>query len=227
MYSLFFILLLPIFTRQGHEYVLTSLIGRSYVSVQSALESAGFVVVVIDSQYVPDAKPNTILLQDPPPKTRIKKGRKIYLTVASHTPPQLPLPHVQDLPYEQAYRLLRESYGFRLGEVEYVAGDIPDIVKGVRYQGRLLKPGEPVPKYATLSLVISRGLSDQKVPFISVVGLSLEEAVSRLSAGGACCGLHSLQALSSGSAGARVSPVSRACAGRLTAYGHGDRPLCE
>ena len=188
VYGLFFVLLLPRFTRQGEEYVLPSLTGRSYASVQRALESAGFVVSVIDSQYVPDADPNTVLLQDPPPKTRIKKGRKVYLTLASHTPPQLPLPHVQDLPYEQAYRLLRESYGFRVGEVEYVAGDIPDIVKGVRYQGRLLKPGEPVPKYATLSLIVSRGLSDQKVSFISVVGLPLEEAVSRLSAAGLSVG---------------------------------------
>lgn len=187
-YGLFFLFLLPLCTRQGEEYVLPSLIGRKYPTVRSALESAGFSVMVIDSQYVPDAEPNTVLLQDPPPKTRIKKGRKVYLTVASHTPPQLPLPHVQELPYEQAYRLLRESYGFRLGEVEYVPGDIPDIVKGVRYQGRLLKPGEPVPKYATLSLIVSRGLSDQKVAFVSVVGLPLEEAVSRLSAAGLSVG---------------------------------------
>lgn len=187
-YAMFFVFLLPLCTRQGEEYVLPSLTGRKYSSVRSALESAGFSVVVIDSQYVPDAEPHTVLLQDPPAKTRIKKGRKIYLTLASYTPPQLPLPRVQDLPYEQAYRLLRESYGFRLAEVEYVAGDLPDIVKGVRYQGRLLQPGEPVPKYATLSLVVSRGLSDQKVAFVSVVGLPLEEAVSRLSAAGLSVG---------------------------------------
>jgi beta-lactam-binding protein with PASTA domain len=168
---LFFFLLLPAITRHGDEYVLPSLIGRNYHKVHEALEKAGFQPVVIDSQYVPNKAPWTILLQEPPPKSRVKKGRKLYLTVASSTPPQVPLPRVEELPYEQAYRLLRETYGFQLGEVVYVAGDVPDIVVEVRYEGRKVSAGAPVPKYAKLTLVVSRGLSDQKVPFVSVVGL--------------------------------------------------------
>ncbi|GIV23353.1 MAG: PASTA domain-containing protein [Bacteroidia bacterium] len=185
---LFFFLLLPAITRHGDEYVLPSLIGRNYHKVHEALEKAGFQPVVIDSQYVPNKAPWTILLQEPPPKSRVKKGRKLYLTVASSTPPQVPLPRVEELPYEQAYRLLRETYGFQLGEVVYVAGDVPDIVVEVRYEGRKVSAGAPVPKYAKLTLVVSRGLSDQKVPFVSVVGLPLEEAVAKLNSVGLSVG---------------------------------------
>ncbi|MCX8112224.1 MAG: PASTA domain-containing protein [Bacteroidia bacterium] len=183
-YLFFTSVLLAWLTRQGAEYVLPSLVGRSLTAVERSLEAAGFSAVVIDSQYVPDQKPYTILLQDPPAGTRVKKGRKIYLTVASSTPPMVPFPRVQDLPYEEAYRLLRETYGFRVGSVEYAAGREPDVVLAAKHKGQTIKPGILVPKYSIIDLVVSRGWSDQKVPFISVVGLPLEEAVARLHAVG-------------------------------------------
>lgn len=183
-YVAFLEVLLPWLTRSGEAYRLPNLRGRSYDQVAKALTEAGFSPVLLDSQYVPETPPMTILLQDPPPNTRIKKGRKIYLTVASSTPPQIPFPQVKDLPYEQAHRLLRESYGFRIGEVIYVDGSVPDIVVEVRYQGRPIEAGQPIPRYATVDLVVSRGLSDVKVPFVSVVGLPVEEAVARINAAG-------------------------------------------
>lgn len=187
-YVLFLAVLLPWLTRKGEEYRLPNLAGRPYPQVAEALGEVGFSPVLLDSQYVPETAPMTILLQDPPPNTRIKKGRKIYLTVASSTPPQIPFPDVKDLPYEQAHRLLRESYGFRIGEVIYTGGSVPDIVVEVRYEGKPIKAGQPIPRYATVDLVVSRGLSDVKVPFVSVVGLPVEEAVARLNAAGLTVG---------------------------------------
>ncbi|RMF49182.1 MAG: PASTA domain-containing protein [Bacteroidetes bacterium] len=187
-YALFLTVLLPWLTRQGEEYRLPNLAGRPYPQVAQALAEAGFSPVLLDSQYVPETTPLTILLQDPPPNTRIKKGRKIYLTVASATPPQIPFPQVKELPYEQAHRLLRESYGFRIGDVIYVSGSVPDIVVGVRYAGKPIEAGQPIPRYATVDLVVSRGLSKEKVPFVSVVGLPIEEAVARINAAGLTVG---------------------------------------
>ncbi|MCS7189069.1 MAG: PASTA domain-containing protein [Bacteroidia bacterium] len=188
IYAIIFVFLLPFLTRHKEEYVLPSLIGRNHEHVRRSLERAGFHPVIIDSQYVPDRLPMTILLQDPSPNTPIKKGRRIYLTVASSTPPQVPLPRVEGLPYEQAYRLLRESYGFQIAEVKYVTGDVPDIVVEVLHEGKPVKAGQLVPKYSSLSLVVSRGLSEQKVPFVSVVGMPLEEAIARINAMGLSVG---------------------------------------
>lgn len=187
-YLFFTSVLLAWVTRQGDEYRLPSLIGRSVSSVEHSLESAGFPVVVIDSQYVPDRPPHTVLLQDPPAGTRVKKGRKIYLTITSAVPPTISFPRIQDMPYEEAHRLLRETYGFRIGSIEYRAGRVPDIILEARHNGQVIKAGASVPKYSVIDLVVSRGLSDEKVPFISVVGLSLEEAVARVHASGLTVG---------------------------------------
>ncbi|MEN3040009.1 MAG: PASTA domain-containing protein [Bacteroidia bacterium] len=175
-------------TRHGDEYLLPSLIGRKISVVQSSLEAAGFSPVVIDSQYVPDRPPHTVLLQEPPGGTRIKKGRKIYLTITSSTPPTVAFPRVQEMPYEEACRLLRETYGFQIGAVEYTMGKEPDIVVAAKYNGQVLEAGTLVPKYSRIDLVVSRGYGERKVPFISVVGLSLEEAVARLQMAGLSVG---------------------------------------
>jgi len=186
---LFFVsVLLSWVTRQGQEYKLPSLVGRRLPVVQRSLEAAGFLPVVLDSQYVPDKPPHIILLQDPPAGTRVKKGRKIYLTITSAVAPMVPFPRVQDMPYEEASRLLRETYGFRIGAVEYQTGREPDIVLAAKYKGQVIEPGTMIPKYSTIDLVVSRGWSEVKVPFISVVGLPLEEAVQRIHAVGLAVG---------------------------------------
>lgn len=185
---LFVAVLLPWITRQGAEYVLPSLVGRNFLAVSRSLEAAGFEAVVIDSQYVPDKPPYVVLLQDPPSGTRIKKGRKVYLTITSAVPPTVPFPRVEDMPYEEAHRLLTETYKFRIGSVEYDYGREPDIVMAAKYKGQVIQPGTAVPKYSTIDLVVSRGMKEQKVPFVSVVGLSLEEAVARLNAVGLSVG---------------------------------------
>lgn len=183
-YLLFLGGLLSIVTRHNEEAALPNLVGHSYSAVKSSLERAGLEVEIIDSFYVPDKPPLTVLLHDPPAKTRVKKGRKIYLTVSSYVPPSLPLPRVRGLPYEQAHRLLTETYGFRIEKVLYIQGKEPDVVQEVLFQNKPVRESQPVPKYAYLTLVVSRGLSEKKVPFISVVGLPLSQAVSRLHAVG-------------------------------------------
>lgn len=186
---LFFMsVLLSWLTRQGEEYKLPSLVGRPLATVQRSLDAAGFSPVVLDSQYIPDKPPHIILLQDPPAGTRVKKGRKIYLTITSAVAPTVPFPRVQDMPYDEVNRLLQETYGFRVGAVEYQTGREPDIVLAAKYKGQVIEPGTMLPKYSTIDLVVSRGWSEMKVPFISVVGLSLEEAVQRIHATGLAVG---------------------------------------
>jgi Uncharacterized protein conserved in bacteria, COG2815 len=85
-YFLFFSVFLPIITRQGEEVILADLTGKPYARVRALLEERGFVTEVIDSVYKPDMPPLSVVAQDPLPGTRIKKGRKIYLTVSSHMP---------------------------------------------------------------------------------------------------------------------------------------------
>jgi len=187
-YFLFFSVFLPIITRQGEEVILADLTGKPYARVRALLEERGFVTEVIDSVYKPDMSPLSVVAQDPLPGTRIKKGRKIYLTVSSHMPPLVPFPRVEGLPYDQVYRLLTESYGFSVGEVVVVSGEVSDVVREARYQGKRLVAGTLVPKYSRIDLVVVRSEGLGKVPLVKVVGLPLAEAMARLAEAGLSVG---------------------------------------
>ena len=164
--------------------VLADLSGKPYHRVRQILEERGFAIEVIDSVYKPDTPPMVVIAQDPLPGTRIKEGRKIYLTLSSYTPPQVPFPRVEGLPYDQAYRLLTESYGFSIGEVLAVSGEVSDVVREARYRGKRLMPGVLVPRYSRIDLVVVRSSGLGKVPLVKVVGLPLTEAMARLAEAG-------------------------------------------
>jgi beta-lactam-binding protein with PASTA domain len=187
-YLVFFWVILPLLTRQGEEVILADLTSKPYARVRALLEERGFAVEVIDSIYKPDVPPMVVVGQDPLPGTRIKKGRKIYLTLSSYTPPQVPFPRVEGLPYDQVYRLLTESYGFSVGEVIAVPGEVSDVIREARYKGERLAPGTLVPKYSRIDLVVVRSEGLDKVPLVKVVGLPLAEAMARLSAAGLSVG---------------------------------------
>jgi len=187
-YFLFFSVFLSLITRQGEEVVLADLSGKSYHRIRQLLEERGFVTEVIDSVYKPDTPPMVVIAQDPLPGTRIKKGRKIYLTLSSYTPPQVPFPRVEGLPYDQVHRLLTESYGFSVGEVLVVSGEVSDVVQEARYKGEPLMPGTLVPKYSRIDLVVVRSAGLGKVPLVKVVGLPLAEAMARLAEAGLSVG---------------------------------------
>ena len=187
-YVVFFWVVLPFLTRQGEEVILADLTGKPYERVRVLLGERGFSVEVIDSIYKPDMPPMVVVGQDPLPGTRIKEGRKIYLTLSSYTPPQVPFPRVDGLPYDQVYRLLTESYGFSIGEVITVPGEVSDVVREARYKGERLQPGTLVPKYSRIDLVVVRSTGLDKVPLVKVVGLPLSEAMARLAAAGLSVG---------------------------------------
>lgn len=188
LYFLFFSVFLSLITRQGEEVVLADLSGKPYHRIRPLLEERGFVTEVIDSIYRPDTPPMVVIAQDPLPGTRIKKGRKIYLTLSSYTPPQVPFPRVEGLPYDQVYQLLTESYGFSIGEVLVVSGEVSDVVREARYKGERLMPGTLVPKYSRIDLVVVRSSGLGKVPLVKVVGLPLPEAMARLAEAGLSVG---------------------------------------
>jgi beta-lactam-binding protein with PASTA domain len=188
LYLVFFLVILPLFTHQGQEVILADLTGKPYLAVEAALERHGFVAEAMDSLYKPETPPLSVIAQDPLPGTRIKKGRKIYLTLSSHVPPSVPFPRVVGLPYEQVYRLLKESYGFSIGEVIPVRGEVSDVVQEAQMSGRTIAAGDLVPKYSRIDLVVTRSEGLGKVPLVKVVGLRLAEAIARLSEVGLAVG---------------------------------------
>jgi beta-lactam-binding protein with PASTA domain len=135
--------------------------------------------IVVDSLYSNEIPKGTVADQDPKPGYKVKRGRKVYLTVNAILPKQITVPNVRNLSLRQA-KAVFESVGLSLGELRYK----PDIAKNAVLDQLIgehsVKDGQSVAIGTTIDLVLGDGLSNTRVPIPYLMYYKLEEATDRL-----------------------------------------------
>ena len=112
--------------------------------------------IASDRVFIKGVPAGEITAQRPAAEAKVKRGRKIYLTVSSGNQPMITIPDVIDnSSLREAESRLRAA-GFRLTPHDTIPGDL-DWVYGVRYEGRELKSQERVPEGAQLTIVVGGG----------------------------------------------------------------------
>lgn len=148
------------YTEHGKAIVVPDIQGMEEADAMSKLSQYDLVGVVSDQVYIKGVPPSEITAQRPAAQAKVKRGRKIYLTVSSGNQPMIAIPDIADnSSLRQAESRLRAA-GFKLAPNEVIAGDL-DWVYGVRYKGRELKAGELVPEGAELTLVVGGGNKEE------------------------------------------------------------------
>jgi beta-lactam-binding protein with PASTA domain len=135
--------------------------------------------LVIDSIYDTKAPQGTVIKQEPLPKEEVKDGRTIYLYVNLVMPPSLQMPKLIDRSLRQAAAMLT-TYGLKLGKVEYKADQCANCVLEQKIKGKRVLPGDIVKKGSVITLVVGKGLGDEKVGVPCLYGLSRKDAIARL-----------------------------------------------
>jgi len=179
---LFFIALqfLKIFTHHGESLTVPDFKGYSVSEVEKICKEKNLRYIIIDSMYVPDAVYFTVVDQNPKPNSKVKRKRKIYITLSSDTPPKVKMPDLIDVTLRQAISIL-QSTGLKVGDLEYVPDIAQNVVLKVKKDGREVRPGTFISKGSKIDLVLGDGLSSEKVSVINLVGLTYDEAVFALS----------------------------------------------
>jgi beta-lactam-binding protein with PASTA domain len=166
-------LVLKIYARQGKEYVLPDVVGFSVSQLQDD-NPLDLDYVIMDSVYRPGEAGGIIIVQSPKAGTKIKKNRKIYLTITANSPNNITAPELQDITLKQAVNLLERS-NLQVGNLTFV--DNPyNVVVSASYNGHQLVKGDPVPSGSRIDLTV--GLGDNSatsiVPF--VIGKTSDKA---------------------------------------------------
>lgn len=171
---LYFFVYLPGITNHGETITVPSIEGQSIEEAQETLARHDLRAEVSDSSYSATVPPLTVLKQFPHPNSKVKEGRKIYLTVNRIQPPLMPLPSLIDVSLVNAEAQL-EANELKRGRITYVHGPYALVVKEMRYNGQLIDPKTMVPKGAVIDLVVQDGgASTIKSP--ELIGLSLADA---------------------------------------------------
>ncbi|MFN4122796.1 MAG: PASTA domain-containing protein [Flavobacteriales bacterium] len=168
---------LDIFTKHGEFEIVPDFRSFMVNDINKLVEQSNITYVVNDSFYNPKLNKGVVLEQDPPPGTKVKPGRKVYLTINSFKTPEVAMPNLIDLSLRQATSLL-ETYGLKLGKVSYVNGFPPVIEQ--RYKGRNIKPGEMIERGSEIDLVAGKGDGIEEVFIPDLFGLTLYQLKDRL-----------------------------------------------
>jgi hypothetical protein len=126
----------------------------SLAETEQVLSKKDLNFVVIDSaSFNPEYPPRSVIEQNPEPGDFVKENRKIYLTLNPTNYRKIKVPEVLRQPTRQAVSHLK-SAGFRIGKKTYIKGKWKGLVKGLEFNSRVIKPGDILPKYSVINMVI-------------------------------------------------------------------------
>lgn len=171
--------LLAIYTRHGNEITMPDYTGLTLREIHKFNLGRDFEFVILDSIYDNTHPKGSIFSQDPLPGSKVKRDRKVYLTIIAVLPEQVRTPDLVDLTLRQAIATL-ETFGLKPGKLEF----IPDIAKNAvlkqLHQGTEIVPGTLIPKGSVIDLVLGQGLGSERVHVPLLLGLTPVQVIEKL-----------------------------------------------
>jgi beta-lactam-binding protein with PASTA domain len=162
------------YTRHGSGIPVPKLKGLTIDRATAILEEQGF-NYKIDSVYVQDQPPGTILEQDPDAGTNVKENRTIYLTMVTTQAPSVGLPDVEQSTYREALAVLSNS-GIKVGDTTYRSDIARDRILEVRFKGQIIKTGDKLPKGSIVDLILGDGAGANEVDIPDLMNQDLDAA---------------------------------------------------
>lgn len=148
------------YTEHGVAITVPDITGLQEEEAISKLTQHSLAGVIDDHIYIKGVPEGEIISQRPEQHSKVKRGRKIYLTVSSGNQPMIAVPDIADnSSLRQAESRLRAA-GFKLMPHDTIDGEL-DWVYGVRYKGRELQGEELVPEGSELTLIIGGGKKEK------------------------------------------------------------------
>lgn len=171
----FFFLYLPWSTNHGEAITVPNLKGLSIEEAEDLLDDRNLEFEVTDSTFTPNLKPLTVLSQYPLENSKVKQGRKIYLTINTETAPMIKLPKLTEMSVRSAEQQLLVS-GLLKPDLEYQNDIRENEVLEVKYQGTKMEAGTLIAKGSKITLVVGNGTGDTEIDVPCVEGIGFDEA---------------------------------------------------
>jgi len=171
LYVLFNYLLMPAYTRHGISVAVPDVLDYSPQEAAGVIESFGLRTEQVLLRK-PNLPRNVVIDQNPPPNTRVKPVRRIYLTVNSGDTTTVLVPKVEGFSVREARNRIMIQ-GLAVQDV------FPDSIPSA-HANTITKQspiaGERVPPGAHITLWYSTGLGDRQVLVPDVMGMAAQQA---------------------------------------------------
>ena len=157
LFLLFLIFFLKITTKHGDFIVVPNLEGKTVAQIDDQLSELNLKYVISDSgNYNPEFKVNSVLDQLPKANSKVKEGRKIFLTVNASDFEMVEIPKVTRVTVRQARKTI-ESLGFIFGDIEYIDDIARDEVISIFNDGVELNEGDFLKRTSVIDFKLGNG----------------------------------------------------------------------
>lgn len=170
---------LNVATMHNKELSVPDLANMSVEEAKLVAEQAGMRIDVTDSAFVKRMKRGAVYRQNPVPGSKVKKGRRIALTINAVNPRQITMPDLIGYSTRQAKAELL-SRGLVLGKLIYVQDMATNNVLRQLHNNLEIEPGSMVESEAVIDLVVGLNSRDNVtfVPYLAGLrNLSAVEAI--------------------------------------------------
>lgn len=158
---------LDIYTDNGEFILIPKLENMDADSLLVHSDAHYLQFVVIDSIYSNDKIPGAVVTQHPKVGARVKKGRKVYLSIVAKTPEIVNMPNLKDLSIRRAVDVIRYAH-LKIEKVEFVDDIALNAVIEQLYNGDTIAPDSLLPSGSYITLLVGNGFNKAgaSVPFL-------------------------------------------------------------
>lgn len=171
--------MLGFYTKHGQAIEVPGLIGIKVNDLNQFDPDGNFIFMVIDSIFDDNLPKGAIVMQDPLPGSKVKSGRKIYLTVVTSQPETVITPDLVDLSLRQALAGLKAA-GLKVEKLEYISNMAKNAVLAQYFEEAPITPGTEILKGSAIKLVLGKGLRDETIAIPFLIGKTEAEAINIL-----------------------------------------------
>jgi beta-lactam-binding protein with PASTA domain len=166
---------LNIYTRHGQARSVPDFYGLTLEETIKLAKKNKLRYQVIDSVYTTIVPRRCIVEQNPKPGFKVKKWRRIVLTINAFNPEMVGVPNLVGLPKRQAISVIDGS-GLETGQLRYIPDLSVDFVIRQLHNGKEVAEGDSLQKGSIIDLVLGKGLSNERTPVPDLIGLKLDRA---------------------------------------------------
>lgn len=163
------------YTHHGEAILVPNYSGLSMSQIDSLPNDHNFNFIVTDSIYDSRRKPGTVVMQNPLSDSKVKRKRKIYLTIIAKMPEMIKMPNLVDLSYRQSLVTL-EANGLQVNTLQYIPDFAENAVLAQVYNGDTILPDSLIQRGAKIDLILGKGYNPRKIRLPFLIGMTQKDA---------------------------------------------------
>lgn len=156
---------LNIYTDHGDVIKVPDLNGMNISEVEQIIADKDLRFVVTDSVFYNHRPKGTVVEQNPPADFKVKKQRRIFITINANTPQMVEVPNVTNVSLVQAKSDL-ETKGLLVGDLNYIPDIATNYVLMQKFNGKKVEAGTLVEKGSRIDLTLGKGIDDEDATYV-------------------------------------------------------------